>query len=123
MRMKAEGIAVIVMKAVGHGLFLKGAADGSFDSRFKTDKNPELHRFAPPREAFDQPHPSADELVRYAMSLPVSTVLAGLDSPATLASVVNTASTFSPMTVAEMREIHQRAQVFSGTGYWIPRPA
>jgi len=27
------------------------------------------------------------------------------------------------MTVAEMREIHQRAQVFSGTGYWIPRPA
>jgi hypothetical protein len=26
--------------------------DGSFDSRFKTDRNPELHRYAPPREAF-----------------------------------------------------------------------
>ena len=120
---KTKGIAVIVMKAVGHGFFLKGAADGSFDSRFKTDKNPGLHRFAPPREAFDKPHPSAAEFVRYARSLPVSTVLAGLDSLATLTSVLNVASTFRPMTVAEMREVHQRAQVFSGTGYWIPRGA
>ena len=120
---KAKGIAVIVMKAVGHGFFLKGAADGSFDSRFKTDKNPELHRFAPPREAFDKPHPSVAEFVRYAMSLPVSTVLAGLDSLATLTSVVNAASTFRPMAVAERREVHQRAQAFSGTGYWIPRGA
>jgi len=118
-----RGIGVIVMKAAGHGLFLPGAVDGSFDSRFKTDRRPELHRFAPPREAFDRPHPSADEFVRYAMSLPVSTVLVGLDSATTLASVANVASTLGAFTAPEMQDVHQRAQVFAGTGYWIPRGA
>jgi aryl-alcohol dehydrogenase-like predicted oxidoreductase len=118
---KTRGIAVIVMKAVGHGFFLKGAVDGSFDSRFKTDKNPELHRFAPPREAFARPHPTPAEFLRYAMSLPVTTVLAGMDSLATLNGLVKTASGFEPAKVAEMHDIHQRAQGFSRTGYWIPR--
>ena len=118
---KNRGIAVIVMKAVGHGFFLKGAVDGSFDSRFKTDMNPELHRYAPPREAFDRPHPTPEEFLRYAMSLPVATVLAGLDSLATLNGLANVASTYKPVTVAAMRDIHQRAQGLSGTGYWIPR--
>jgi uncharacterized protein len=118
---KTRGIAVIVMKAVGHGFFLKGAVDGSFDSRFKTDRNPELHRYAPPREAFDHPHPTAEEFLRYAMSLPVATVLAGMDSLATLRSLIMVASAFKPTTVAQMQDIHQRAQGFSETGYWIPR--
>ncbi len=118
-----KGIGVIVMKAVGHGLFLPGAVDGSFDSRFKTDKKPELHRFAPPREAFDRPHPSPEEFVRYAMTLPVSTVLVGLDSAATLAGVAHVASTLGPFSAPEMQEVHQRARVFAGTGYWIPRGA
>jgi aryl-alcohol dehydrogenase-like predicted oxidoreductase len=118
---KTRGIAVIVMKAVGHGFFLKSAVDGSFDSRFKTDRNPELHRFAPPREVFDHPHPTPGEFLRYAMSLPVTTVLAGMDSPATLSGLVEVASSFRPATVAEMGDIHRRAEGFSGTGYWIPR--
>jgi aryl-alcohol dehydrogenase-like predicted oxidoreductase len=120
---KARGIAVVVMKAVGHGFFLEGAVDGSFDSRFKTDRNPELHRFAPPHEVFDGPHPGPDEFLRYAMSLPVTTVLAGMDSLATLEGLVKAATGFRPATVAEMGGIHRRAQGFSGTGYWIPRPS
>jgi len=118
---KAQGIAVIVMKAVGHGFFLKGAMGGAFDSRFKTDRNPELHRFAPPAEAFDRPVPTPADYLRYAMSLPVTTVLAGMDSAATLNGLADAASTFSPLTRAEADTVHARARVFSGTGYWIPR--
>jgi hypothetical protein len=55
------------------------------------------------------------------MSLPVATVLAGMDSLATLNGLANVASTYKPVTVAAMRDIHQRAQGLSGTGYWIPR--
>ena len=120
---KAQGIAVVVMKAVGHGFFLKGAADGSFDSRFKTDKNPELHRYAPPAEAFAGLAPAPAEFLRYAMSLPVTTVLAGMDSAATLNGLFGAASAFTPATRAEADDIRTRAQVFAGTGYWIPRPA
>jgi aryl-alcohol dehydrogenase-like predicted oxidoreductase len=118
---ETKGIAVIVMKAVGHGFFLKNAVDGSFDSRFKSDESPELHRYAPPREAFDRPHPTPDEFLCYAMSLPVTTVLAGMDSLATLNDLVSVTSTFKPTPADLMRDIHRRAQVFSGTGYWIPR--
>jgi aryl-alcohol dehydrogenase-like predicted oxidoreductase len=118
---KARGIAVIVMKSVGHGFFLRSAVDGSFDSRFKTDKKPELHRFAPPREAFDRPHPTPDEFLRYAMSLPVATVLAGMDSVATLNGLVKVASASVPASAVEMQDISRRAQGLAGTGYWIPR--
>lgn len=120
---QTRGIAVIVMKAVGHGFFLKAAADGSFDSRFKTDRNPELHRFAPPRAAFEGPYPTPEEFLRYAMSLPVATVLSGMDSLATLNGLARVASAFTPATVADMRDIHRRSQGLAGTGYWIPRPA
>ena len=116
-----KGIAVIAMKVVGHGFFLKGAVDGSFDSRFKTDKNPELHRFAPPKEAFDKPHPRVEEFVRYALTLPITTALAGLDSMATLATAIRIGSTFTPVNAADKQDIHRRAQVFATTGYWIPR--
>ena len=118
---KAQGIAVVVMKAVGHGFFLKGAADGSFDSRFKTDKRPEQHQYAPPLEAFETRVPTPAEFMRYAMSLPVTTVLAGMDSAATLNGHFQVASAFSPFTRAEADDIRTRAQVLKGTGYWIPR--
>ncbi len=119
----SQGIAVVVMKAVGHGFFLRGAADGSFDSRFKTDKNPGLHRYAPPAAAFETRVPTPAEFLRYAMSLPVTTVLAGMDSAATLNGLVGAASGFTPATRAEAADIHARAQALAGTGYWIPRPA
>jgi aryl-alcohol dehydrogenase-like predicted oxidoreductase len=118
-----QGIAVVVMKSVGHGFFLKGALGGTFDSRSKIDPHPEQHQFAPPAEAFDHPVPTPAEYLRYAMSLSVTTVLAGMDSAATLSGLSGVAAGFKPATRAEAEDIHKRAQVFSGTGYWIPRPA
>ena len=118
---RSKGIAVIAMKVTGHGFFLKGAIGGAFDSRSRTDRNPELHRFAPPPEAFEQPHPSPEEFLRYALGLPISPALIGLDSMATLDSVVKVASAYTPVTTAQMQDIHGRAQVFAGTGFWIPR--
>ena len=117
----AKGIAVVVMKAVGHGFFLKEAIGGAFDSRFKTDKQPAQYRYAPPPEAFNRPVPTPGEYLRYAMSLPVSTVLAGMDSVATLNGLSTVASAFTPFAEAEAGDVRRRAQAFSGTGYWIPR--
>lgn len=119
----SKGIAVIAMKVVGHGFFLEAAVDGSFDSRFRTDSKPALHRFAPPKEAFAKAHPSVDEFVRYALSLPISTALAGLDSAATLLTAARIGSSFAPVSRSEQKDIHERAQVFATTGYWIPRGA
>ncbi len=118
---RAQGIGVVVMKAVGHGFFLKGAVGGAFDSRYKMDRDPSQHRFAPPPEAFDHPVPTAAEFLRYAMSLPVSTVLAGMDSLATLNGLFEAGSTFAPLARADAEDISKRAQAFAGTGYWIPR--
>ena len=118
---KTKGIAVIAMKVVGHGFFLKAAVDGSFDSRFQTDRQPELHRFAPPKEAFEKAPPSPDDFIRYAMSLPLTVTLVGIDSRTTLDSVLTVAAAFSPMPASQMVELSGRAQGLATTGYWIPR--
>jgi hypothetical protein len=118
---RAHGVAVVVMKAVGHGFFLKGALGGAFDSRFKTDPAPSLHQFAPPAEAFTEGVPTPEDYLRYAMSLSVTTVLAGMDSLATLDGLAAVATAFRPATHAEAADIHHRARAFSSTGYWIPR--
>jgi aryl-alcohol dehydrogenase-like predicted oxidoreductase len=115
-------IAVIAMKVCGHGFFRKDAIGGAYDSRFATDKNPERHRFAPPAEAFDRPHPSPTEFLHYALSLPISCAVIGTDSIATLESYAAAAERFKPLGDNERRSIHQRAQVFASTGYWIPMP-
>jgi aryl-alcohol dehydrogenase-like predicted oxidoreductase len=117
---RTRGIAVIAMKTCGHGFFRKDALGGAYDSRFQTDRNPELHRFAPPAEAFEQPHPTPDDFTRYALSLPIATAVVGLDSMATLEALVRVAA-LAPLTAVEQQTIHERAQVFASTGYWIPR--
>jgi aryl-alcohol dehydrogenase-like predicted oxidoreductase len=119
---RSRGIAVIAMKTCGHGFFRKEAIGGKFDSRFLADKNPALHRFAPPDEAFDKPHPQPGDFTRYVLSLPVTVALVGMDSAATLDAAVR-AATEKPLTAAEQGSIHERAQVFATTGYWIPRPS
>lgn len=119
---REKGIAVVAMKVVGHGFFLREAIGGGFDSRSKTDKNPALHRFAPPPDAFSKPHPSPEEFLRYALTLPITTALIGLDSAATLTRITKAGSAFGPLAPAEMKDISTRAQVFASTGYWIPRP-
>ena len=117
----SKGIAMVAMKVVGHGFFLKEAVGGGLDSRAKSDKNPELHRYSPPAEAFERPYPSPEDFLRYALGLPVATALIGLDSMATLRGMVAVASTYQPMSAAAMSDIRSKARAFAGTGYWIPR--
>ncbi len=117
---RQRGIAVIAMKTCGHGFFKRDALGGKYDSRFQSDRNPELHRFAPPEEAFARAYPSADEFTRYALSLPIATAVVGLDSMATLEALIGVAAR-APLRAAEAQAIHERAQVFASTGYWIPR--
>jgi aryl-alcohol dehydrogenase-like predicted oxidoreductase len=119
---RARGIGVVAMKTCGHGFFRKDAIGGAYDSRFQTDSNRQQHRFAPPEEAFERPHPSPDDFTRYALALPIATAVVGLDSTATLEALVRVAS-LEPLTAAERQSIRERAQVFATTGYWIPRPS
>jgi len=77
---KTRGIAVNAMKTCGHGFFTKAALTPGFDSRGLTDKHPEEHRFAPPAQVFERmDFPSPTEFMRYALSLPLTTVIAGID--------------------------------------------
>jgi aryl-alcohol dehydrogenase-like predicted oxidoreductase len=118
---RERGIAVIAMKTCGHGFFRKEAIGGAYDSRFQIDRNPDLHRFAPPAEAFERPHPTSAEFLDYALTLPIACAVIGTDSLATLESYVKDAERFTPLTENARRSIHERAQVFASTGYWIPR--
>ncbi len=120
---RARGIGVIAMKTCGHGFFRKDAIGGTFDSRFRTDRHPEQHRFAPPPDAFGRPHPTPAEFLTYALALPIACAVIGTDSMGTVESYASTAERDAPLTAAERRSIHDRAQVFASTGYWIPRPA
>ena len=106
-----RNIAVIGMKTCGHGYFFQENAT-HLDRR---------ERFGPPPEAFDQPDlPTAEDYLRYALSLPIATAVVGMDSFYTLEEVVKIATEFSPLTSAEMASITERSQVFRSTGYWLP---
>jgi uncharacterized protein len=59
---------------------------------------------------------SADEMLRYAMSLPVATTLAGIDSPEVLRQNLTIAQNFKPMAPSEMDELRTRCAAFSGDG-------
>lgn len=120
---QSRRVAVIAMKTCGHGFFTKEALTPGFDSRRATDQHPEQHRFGPPAEVFEQPNVLApSDFLRYALSLPITTAVVGIEAVKTLDSVVGTASAFQMLSAAEKKSIHKRAQVFAGTGYWIPRP-
>ena len=119
---KSRGIAVNAMKTCGHGFFTKAALAPGFDSRSLTDKHPEEHRFAPPAQVFERMgFPSPTEFMRYALSLPLTTVVAGIESLETMESVLRGVTGFKVLSAAEMKSIHERSQPFAGTGYWIPR--
>jgi aryl-alcohol dehydrogenase-like predicted oxidoreductase len=59
---------------------------------------------------------TAQEMLRYAMSLPVATTICGIDSPAVLKQVVDVASGFHPMTAAEMDAFRARCRALAGDG-------
>jgi aryl-alcohol dehydrogenase-like predicted oxidoreductase len=119
---ESQGIAVMAMKTCGHGFFTKAALAPGFDSRRETDKNPELHRFGPPADVFEKSAlPQPNDFLHYALSLPITTAVTGIESVETMKSVLQGVATFKMLSAAEMRSIHQRAQPLASTGYWIPR--
>jgi hypothetical protein len=59
---------------------------------------------------------SAAEMLRYSMSLPVATTIAGIDSPEVLRQNLAIAQNFKSMTPAEMDELRQRCAGPAGDG-------
>ena len=60
---------------------------------------------------------SAEEALRYAMSLPVATTVCGIDSLDVLRQNVSIARGFRPMTPEEMQELRQRCRSFAADGH------
>lgn len=58
----------------------------------------------------------ADDALRYAWSLPVSSVLVGCDSPATLRKTLKSAAGFEAFHPGEMDALRQKARVTAGDG-------
>jgi len=56
----------------------------------------------------------AEELLRYAMSLPVATTITGMDSPGLLRQNLKVAQGFTPMTEKEMAELERRCKPAAG---------
>jgi len=108
---RARGIAVIVMKSVGKGYFLP--------HNFTVPDR--IEQYGPPAGALERKDlPTAKEYIHYALTLPVATVVIGIDSHQTLDAVIRDVSGFKPLSTAGMKSISARAQVFRTTGFWIP---
>jgi aryl-alcohol dehydrogenase-like predicted oxidoreductase len=63
---------------------------------------------------------TAEEMLRYAMSLPVATTIAGMDSLDVLRQNLRVARGFTPMTAAEMRALRDRCAEAAGDGRYEP---
>lgn len=63
---------------------------------------------------------SAIECLHYAMNQPVSTVCAGCDSMEILEQAVRAATTFKPLSAAEVASIRERTKPFALTGEYEP---
>jgi aryl-alcohol dehydrogenase-like predicted oxidoreductase len=109
-----NGVAVIAMKTCGNGYFFP--ANATMPDR--------IEQYGPPEGAWDRwDLPTWNDYIHYVLSLPITTATIGIDSYFTLEGVVAAASSFQPLSAARMVSIHQRAQIFSSTGYWIPQDA
>jgi len=109
---KAKGIAVVVMKSIGKGYFLS-------NNFTKPDR---IEQYGPPAGAFERKDlPDAKEYLHYALTLPVSTIVVGIDCMQTLDALMRDVAVFKPLAPAEMKSISERAQVFRTTGFWLPR--
>jgi aryl-alcohol dehydrogenase-like predicted oxidoreductase len=107
-----RGVSIIAMKTCGNGFFFPANAT-------KPDR---IEEYGPPAGAWDRwDLPTWTDYIHYVLSLPVATATIGIDSYFTLEGVVTAAATFEPLSKELMASISQRAQIFSGTGYWIPR--
>lgn len=100
------------------------AFDASFTTSFEREVLPELNKrgIAPlgmkPLSGRGEPIKegvlTAEEGLRYAMSLPVSTTISGVDSLEVLHQNLRIAQNFSPMSPAEMDEIRTRCKPYAG---------
>src|ERR1700733_12878103 len=61
---------------------------------------------------------TAEELLRYAMSLPVTTTNTGVSEPHILEQNLKIAQAFVPMTTQEMEAIRERAKPYAGDGHF-----
>jgi aryl-alcohol dehydrogenase-like predicted oxidoreductase len=61
-----------------------------------------------------------EEMLRYAMSLPVATTISGMDSPEVLRRNVAVARGFKPLTEAQMQELRDRCARIAGDGRHEP---
>jgi predicted aldo/keto reductase-like oxidoreductase len=61
---------------------------------------------------------TAEELLRYAMSLPVATTISGVSEPHILEQNLKIAQAFVPMTTQEMEVIRERAKPYVGDGHF-----
>jgi hypothetical protein len=60
---------------------------------------------------------SAEEALRYAMSLPVATTISGIDSLEVLHQNLAVARNFRPMTAQEMHALSERCATTAGDGH------
>jgi uncharacterized protein len=63
---------------------------------------------------------TAEEMLRYAMSLPVATTIAGMDSFDVLRQNLRVARDFRPMTAADMQTLRDRCRADAGDGRYEP---
>jgi aryl-alcohol dehydrogenase-like predicted oxidoreductase len=61
---------------------------------------------------------TAEELLRYAMSLPVATTISGVSEPHILEQNLKIAQNFTPLTPQEMEAMRQRAKPYAGDGHF-----
>jgi uncharacterized protein len=67
-------------------------------------------------DPIEQGELSAEEALRYAMSLPVTTTITGIDKPEVLQQNLKIARGFKPMTEAEMQALRDRTQKVADDG-------
>jgi aryl-alcohol dehydrogenase-like predicted oxidoreductase len=59
---------------------------------------------------------TAEEALRYAMSLPVTTTITGIDKPEVLRQNLRLAQNFQPLTAAEMQALRDRCRQYAADG-------
>ena len=107
-----RGVSIIAMKTCGNGYFFPANAT-------EPDR---IEEYGPPPGASDRwDVPTWTDYIHYVLSLPITSATIGIDSYFTLEGVTAAASSFEPLSSERKASINERAQIFSGTGYWIPR--
>lgn len=61
---------------------------------------------------------TAEELLRYAMSLPVAVTLSGVSDPMILEQNLKIAQGFTPLSESEMQALRERAKPYAGDGHF-----